>query len=111
MYEPVFSYKEKVGGPISYKLGALITYQKIGQRTDFVQSAGVNKHRSEGAISYTKQGLMTHGIQQYMKGRSGGRSAGPPSPPLPPLAPKEVWSDIASSVWELCLVWRRLNMG
>ena len=101
-----FHTKKKVGGPISYKLGALITYQKMGQRTDFIQSAGVNKHRSEGAISYTKQGLMTHAIQQYMKGRSGGRSAGP-LPPLPPLAPNKVWSDIASSVWELSLVWRR----
>ena len=36
-------------------------------------------------------------------GRSGARSVGPPSP----LAPKEVWSDIASSVCELSLVWRR----
>ena len=40
-------------------------------------------------------------------GRSGARSVSPPSP----LAPKEVWSDIASSVCELSLVWRRLNMG
>ena len=35
-------------------------------------------------------------------GRSVGRSV-----PRPPLAPKEVWSDIASSVCELSLVWRR----
>ena len=37
-------------------------------------------------------------------GRSGGRSV---PPPTPPLSPKEVWSDIASSVCELSLVWRR----
>ena len=35
-------------------------------------------------------------------GRSVGRSV-----PRPPLAPREVWSDIASSVCELSLVWRR----
>ena len=103
-----FFHAKKVGAPISYKLGALITYQRMGQRTDFIQSAGVNKHRSEGAISYTKQGLMTHVIQQYMKGRSSGRS---PLLPPSPLGPNKVWSDIASSVWEFCLVWRRLNMG
>ena len=40
-------------------------------------------------------------------GQSGARSVGPPSP----LAPKEVWSDIASSVCEFCLVCRRLIMG
>ena len=43
-------------------------------------------------------------------GRSVGRSVrwsvGPPSPPAP-RAPKEVWSDIASSVCGLSLVWRR----
>ena len=47
-------------------------------------------------------------------GRSVGRSVGQAlgrSVPRPPLAPKEVWSGIASSVWELCLVWRRLIMG
>ena len=48
-----------------------------------------------------------------MLGRSVGRSVGQVvgRSPLSPLAPKEVWSDIASSVCELSLVWRRLNMG
>ena len=46
-------------------------------------------------------------------GQSLGRSVGSPSTPSPspPPVAKEVLSDIASSVWELCLVWRRLNMG
>ena len=46
-------------------------------------------------------------------GQALGRSVGSPSTPSPspPPVTKEVFSDIASSVWELCLVWRRLNMG
>ena len=36
----VFHTKKKVGGPISYKLGALITYSTKGRRTDFIQFAG-----------------------------------------------------------------------
>ena len=46
-------------------------------------------------------------------GQALGRSVGSPSTPSPspPPVTKEVLSDIASSVWELCLVWRRLNMG
>ena len=46
-------------------------------------------------------------------GQALGRSVGSPSTPSPspPPVTKEVLSDIASSVWELCLVWRRLIMG
>ena len=52
-------------------------------------------------------------------GRSGGRSVSQAvAQSWPSLGPvlaqplkRKAWSDIASSVWELSLVWRRLNIG
>ena len=60
-----------------------------------------------------RPGLHGVGCRGVVGCRGGCRRAFSSSPvphPFPP-ATKEVWSDIASSVWDLCLVWRRLIMG
>ena len=91
---------------------------KLGKKSEILEGRGT---AALGPVvnppkMYQKTNLPTERAVGRSVGLALGRwvdrspSPSPPSPLLPP-AKKKVWSDRASSVCELYLVWRRLNRG